>query len=282
MELDMSYSSLMVHLDLEPSNDARLRIAGDLATRFDAHVIGIAAGDLNPPAYGRSYGGGSFEAALITEERATIEKQLAEVERRFRATMGGYGHDMEWRQAFEKPNPFVARQARAADLIITGLGCYGNLLDPFRALDPSTLVIEAGRPILIVPPEVESFQGRRILLGWKDTREARRAIWDALPLLQAAEYVVVSEILESDDLAAAHSCVDDVAEWLDRHEVIAMARAVKANGETAELLQDLASEELADLLVTGAYGHSRLGEWIWGGVSQKLLASSQLCCFLAH
>src|SRR5262249_37589570 len=112
-ESHMAYASLLVQLDLEPSNDARLRVAGDFARRFPSHVIGIAAGDPNPPAYG----GGKFAAGLIAQQRATIEQQLAAAQERFRAGLAGIGH-MEWRQALDKPNAYVAAQARAADLVI--------------------------------------------------------------------------------------------------------------------------------------------------------------------
>jgi nucleotide-binding universal stress UspA family protein len=274
----MSYASLMVHLDLEPSNDARLRIAGDLARRFGSHVIGIAAGDPNPPAYAK----GTFAGALIAQQRAVIESRLIAAEGRFRAAMGdGAGH-AEWRQALEKPNPYVAAQAQAADLVITGHGHDLDVLDPFRILDPSLLVIEAGRPILIVPPEVENCLAKKVVIGWKNTREARRAIWDALPLLQAAEYVVVCEILEHEAPAPEDHRLDDVVCWLGRHEVTAAARLLRPGGDPADILQQVAAYEFADLIVTGGYGHSRLGEWIWGGVTNKLLKSSQLCCLMAH
>ena len=273
----MAYASLLVQLDLEPSNDARLRVAGDFARRFHSHLIGIAAGDPNPPAYG----GGKFAAGLIAQQRATIEQQLAAAQERFRAGLAGIGH-MEWRQALDKPNAYVAAQARAADLVITGHGSYGHMLDPFRVLDPSLLVIQAGRPVLVVPAEVESCQARKVVIGWKNTREARRAIRDALPLLQTAEYVVVGEIVEHDDRAAEDGRLDDVIRWLARHRVTAVPRVLRTGVDAAESLQQMAHDEFADLIVTGAYGHSRLGEWIWGGVTRRLLTSSQLCCLLSH
>jgi nucleotide-binding universal stress UspA family protein len=265
----------MVQLDLEPSNDARLQIASDLASRLDCHVIGIAAADPNPPAYG----GGKLAAALIADERDRIKKRLLEAKMRFQAAMTRPA-DIEWRQALSQPNAYVAQQACATDLVITGLGCYGKLLDPFRALDPSRLVVEAGRPVLVVPPEVEAFQLRRVVIGWKNTTETRRAIWDALPLLRLAEYVVLGEIPEGAE--NKDSQVTDVVRWLERHDVVAIPRVMRGCGETGDLLQDMARDELADLMVVGAYGHSRLGEWMWGGVTQKLLTSSEICCLLAH
>jgi nucleotide-binding universal stress UspA family protein len=271
------YKSLMVHLGLERSNDSRLQIAADLAERLDAHLIGIAAADPNPPAYG----GGSLALGLVAEGRHAIERQLADAEARFRSAVRGRPDRIEWRQALEKPNPFIARQARAADVIITGMGTSGALVDPFRVLDPGALLIEAGRPVLFVTPKADAVFARRILVGWKDTREARRAIWDALPLLQAADYVVVVSITERGDQAPMQAQIDDVVTWLKRHGIAAVARVVRGDS-AANLLPELAADELADLIVTGAYGHSRMREWMWGGVTRSLLTSSPCSCLLSH
>src|SRR5262249_19227534 len=254
-------ASLLVQLDLEPSNDARLRVAGDFARRFHSHLIGIAAGGPNPPAYW----GGKFAAGLIAQPRPPIQQPLDRAGQSLRPGLGGIGH-LEWRQALDKPNTYVAAQARAADLVITGHGSYGHMLDPFRVLDPSLLVIQAGRPVLVVPAEVESCQARKVVIGWKNTREARRAIPDALPLLQTAECGVGGEIVEHDARAAEDGRLDAVIRWPARHRVTAVPRVLRTGVDAAESLQQMAHDEFADLIVTGAYGHSRLGEWIWGGV----------------
>jgi nucleotide-binding universal stress UspA family protein len=276
----MDYASLMVHLDLAPPRDARLHVAAQLASRFAARAIGIAAADPNPPAYAN----GIVAASLIAQDRKQIEQQLAAAEQRFRQAMHGYSADIEWRQAFEKPGTFLARQARAADLIVTGLGGFDVLADPLHALDPSELVVRAGRPMLIVPPAVQELSAKRIVVGWKDTREARRAVRDALPLLQTAEQVIVAAIDESSAANAAPvaSPQDDVVRWLAFHEVNATPRTMKAEHDAAHALMSVAADELADLLVVGAYGHSRLGEWVWGGVSHKLLTASDICCLMSH
>ena len=89
--------------------------------------------------------------------------------------------DTAWRSAIARPLDYVSQQARAADLIITGANRDGLLLDPLRRLDPSDLVMQAGRPLFVVPPEAEFLGLKNALVAWKDTREARRAVADALP-----------------------------------------------------------------------------------------------------
>ena len=132
----MTFSTLMVHLELEHPNDARLQIAGDLAEKFNARVIGIAAADPQPP----HYAGGSVARGLVAHERTEVKKRMAEAEARFRAAINGRAQGVEWRSALKRPYDYVAREARAADLIITGSNRDGMLIDRLRRLDPSDLM----------------------------------------------------------------------------------------------------------------------------------------------
>jgi nucleotide-binding universal stress UspA family protein len=267
----------MVHQNLDGTNDSRLQIATDLAHRFDAKLIGIAASQPNPPAYGN----GAFAAAILDELRPQTESKLNEAANRFRAAAEGRAREVEWRQAFAQPTDYVAQEARAADLVITGATEGSGFTDPFTELDPGDLVMRAGRPILVVPAEAESLNAKHILVAWKDTREARRAVWDALPLLQSATDVTVVEIAGRDDIKAAARRCDDVAAWLKRHGVCAGANAVVA-ADPFDALQSLLSQNAADLVVAGAYGHSRMQEWILGGLTRDLLTKGKCCSLLAN
>jgi nucleotide-binding universal stress UspA family protein len=254
-----------------------LQIAGDLAERFNAKVIGIAAADPQPP----YYAGGSVARGFVEHERIEVKKRIEEAEARFRATIDGRARDVEWRSAFERPNDYVAREARAADLIITGSNRDGVLIDRLRRLDPSDLVMVAGRPLLLVPPEVEYLKLDNVLVAWKDTREARRAVVDALPLLHKAKDVTVIEIVEGDaSRGAAEDRVKDVAAWLKRHDILAFPKVMHATSEADQIDRIWKTE--ADLVVAGAYGHARLREWVFGGVTRNLITRSQRCSFLAH
>ena len=273
----MTFSTLMVHLELEYSNDARLRIAGDLAEQFDAKLIGIAAA--NPqPAY---YANGAFAQGLVEHERSDIKKRMADTEECFRSTMQPRAREIEWRSAMVRPLDYVTCEARAADLILTGVNRDGFVLDPLRHLDPSDLVMQAGRPIFVVPPEAEYLKLKCALIAWKDTREARRAVVDALPLLHKTKEVAVVEVIENDDnRKAAHARVDDVAAWLGRHGIVAFGRVFHAVAEEDQL--DKIMQYGADFLVAGAYGHTRMREWVFGGFTRSLLTHSRHCALLSH
>ena len=224
----MSYSTLMVHLELERSNDARLRIAGDLAEQFDARLIGIAACDPEPT----HYAGGALAQGLVNRERAEITKKMAETEGHFRAALQKRAQNVEWRSAMAHPTEYVAREARAADLLITGTSREAVLLDPLRRLDPSDLLMQAGRPIFFVPPEVEHLNLNNVLVAWKDTREARRAVADALPLLRQAKHVNVVEVIEGNSSPTlAQERVNDVAQWLGRHAIAAIGTVMDDGNE---------------------------------------------------
>jgi nucleotide-binding universal stress UspA family protein len=272
----MTYSTVMVHLELEHSNDARLQIAGDLAERFDAKLIGVAAADPQPT----YYADGTFAQRLVERERSQIEERMVETEVRFRSAMQHRTCDIEWRSAMARPRDYVPQQARAADLVITGVN-REVLLDPLRRLDPSDLVMQAGRPIFVVPPEAEYLKLKNALVAWKDTREARRAVADALPLLRKADEVNVVEVIEDDsDRSAARARVDDVAAWLNRHHISAFGMVLHAVEETEKI--DKIWQCGPDFVVAGAYGHTRMREWVFGGFTQSLLTRSRHCSFLAN
>jgi nucleotide-binding universal stress UspA family protein len=137
--------------------------------------------------------------------------------------------------------------------------------------------------VLVVPPGIDTLRAERVVIGWKDSREARRALQDSLPLLHEAKFVAVVEVCEKGIEAIARRRVDDVAGYLTRHRIsVGSVLAAHAEGSVADELLRVAKAEGADLIVTGAYGHSRLGEWIFGGVTRDLLASSPVCCLLAN
>ncbi|WP_036260201.1 universal stress protein [Methylocapsa aurea] len=275
----MSYATLMVYLDLDHSNDARLNIAGALAERFEASVIGVAACLQTMPLY---FTDGFVADSLIDQDRAEIEKRLCATEERFRASLAGRAKRIEWRCAMTPPTAYVAEQCRAADLVIIGANRDGVRLDPLRQLVPSDLVTVAGRPILVIPQEVEVLAANRVIIGWKDAPEARRAVFDALPLLQRCEKAIVAEIDENDDPNVARAHVDDVVAWLRHHGVNASGTVRPMIARASEELDAVARQEEADLIVVGAFGHSRLREWVLGGVTRDLILRTPRCTLFAH
>ena len=275
----MTYSSLMVHLDLYQSNDARLHVAGDLAEQFDAKLIGIAACQPQPTVYAD----GTFAQGLVDKLRAEAEEKIISLQQRFMTAFQNRIKDVEWRSAFAVPAEYVAHEARSADLVITGADRTGALSDPLWRLDPTELVMKLGRPMMVVPLEVDRLKLASVVVAWKDTREARRAVVDALPLLQRAKEVTVVEIIENDgDRAAAGRRVTDVAAWLGRHQVDACHMVPTLRGDAVEQLATHAGDIEADIIVAGAYGHTRMREWIFGGVTRDLITKTSRCSLISH
>ncbi len=275
----MQYTSLMVHLDLDQANDARLKIAGDLALRFGARVIGIAARAEVVPLY---LAEGLTASYVIEQGVADIEKRLREAEERFRSALSGRVERIEWRSAVAQPFSFVAEACRAADLVIVGSPTAGMPPDPDLDLAPADLIMNAGRPVLMVPPAVDKVAAEHILVAWKDTPESRRALASALPFLRACRRAIVATIDEDNDPAAAQASVDDVVGWLACHGVGASGRVVAPFDDVATRIEALADEEGADLVVSGAYGHGKIREWVFGSVTKEFLKQTRRCHFLAH
>jgi nucleotide-binding universal stress UspA family protein len=142
--------------------------------------------------------------------------------------------------------------------------------------------LQAGRPVLVVPGAANKLNLDRIVVGWKDTREARRAVFDALPFLKKAAHVTVVELAEEEELAEAHKHVKDVGGWLKQHGVIAECIALHSAGDEASQLKAIAHKQSAHAIVAGAYGHSRLREFVFGGVTRDLLQCADLCSLMSH
>jgi len=273
----MSYSTIMVQLDLDQANDSRLQVAGDLARRFDAGLIGIAAGDIQPMYFAE----GATAEEFLEKDRAALQAQMASMEKSFRGKLKGHPKPLEWRSTLMRPADYVAQEARAADLIIAG--SHRERIDPLRQVDAGELVLRAGRPVLVVPPQLTQPSLKAMIVAWKDTREARRAVCDALPLLHQADQVVVVEIVaDESERAAAKSRVEDVAGWLVRRGIAAASVAPKELIGVPGQLDVMAQDEGADIIVAGGYGHTRFTEWVFGGVTRDLLKSGKRCVLLSH
>lgn len=276
----MTYATVMVGLSVDQPNEARLEITGQLAERLGARVIGITAAEFSPPLYFTS---GEQAQKLVDQGQAALKNRVAEVESEFRAAMQNRVTEVEWRCAEDFPSRYIVQQARASDIIVVGEAGRGALGDPFVQVSPSDLVMQAGRPLLVVPDACNRLDLRSVLIAWKDTAEARRAVADALPLLCKATDVTVVEIVEEQsNRAAAVSRVRDVVAWLSRHGVRASELVPDRCSETAAQLERIASELAAGVVVAGAYGHSRLREWILGGVTQRLINPSNRCSLLSR
>jgi nucleotide-binding universal stress UspA family protein len=279
MEQVMDYKTVMVGLALDRPNDACLRVAGDIAERFGARIIGVAASDLRPPMY---FAEGDFAQKLLDEEASAIERRLSELEAEFRASVERRATAVEWRSARTFPLPYMLQQVRTADILVIGARSE-TLVDPNAAPDPSDLVMQAGRPLVVVPPAVQWLDLRSVLIAWKDVREARRATFDALPILAAAKEVTIAEIPEQDGgRADALAHVADVAAWLRGHGIAANTVVPDKAGGVTDQIENIATHVGAGAVIAGAYGHSRFREWMLSGVTRHLATESRRCAFLSR
>jgi nucleotide-binding universal stress UspA family protein len=267
-----SFAAVMVHVDIEHDSERRVELAIGMADRLQAALIGVAGCALWP-----SFMAG--DVGLSKSNQYDFQKMMARFEQRgkkFRA-QGRSLKQIEWRSALESPGELLLREARAADLLVIGRG--RSEYD----VEPGVIVLRAGRPVLLVPDAVAALPLRRVVVAWKDTRECRRAVRDALPFLQQAKEVLLVGMGEHGSQPQGKKDLADVAAYLVRHQVIVAAEVWRRPQRpvAAELLH-IVEEERADLIVAGGYGHSRLGEWIFGGVTRELLTASPVCCLLSH
>ena len=276
----MTYATVMVSLALDQSNDACLEAAGQIAERFDAGIVGIAASQFSPPLYFTS---GQLAQDVIDEGRAAIGKRIGELEAQFLSAVKNRASHVEWRSAIDFPARYIAREARCADIIVSG-GDKGAFSDPLAQASPKDLVMQAGRPLFVVPDSATWLDLRSDLVAWKDTTEARRAIADALPMLRKAKAVTVTEIPEQGGRAATPARVRDVVAWLSRHGVAAseLVPEQDAHRTAAVQLDGIAADLGAGVIVAGAYGHSRFRELMLGGMTQHLLTQATRCVLLSH
>jgi nucleotide-binding universal stress UspA family protein len=276
----MTYSTLMVHIDLGTSNAALLHVTAQIAETFGAGVIGIAAYSPLLTVYSDGYDSGQ----LVEQDRTVMMEKIREGEAQFHAALDGRVNAREWRATSNcgAPAIAIAAAARAADLVIVTPKPQNPLFTPSRRVDIGDLVMQLGRPLLIVPAFISQLRLDHAVVGWKDTRETRRAVWDALPLLRRASQVSIIEIADADFVSVARSNIGDVAHWLHGHGVDAACEAVPMAGADEAALEIIVGQKRADILIAGAYGHSRMQEWIFGGMTRDLLWHPPCCALLSH
>jgi nucleotide-binding universal stress UspA family protein len=207
-------------------------------------------------------------------EISLLEKDLRES---FERAASRSGLQAEWRSVRHLLAEDMVVHARHADLAIVGRPeSAGSDGIPFDL--PQTLVLASGRPVILLPPEPPLSAGRRILVGWNAGREATRAVADALPFLvraEAVELLVVDHERHSSDHGEEPGA--DIARHLARHRVRVDVRRMSSGGEdVGRLILSRAGAFGADLVVMGAYGHSRLTELVFGGATRTALHEANL------
>lgn len=272
----MSYKSILVNLNIDGPIVPIVKAAIDLARRHEARLIGLCAADAPLPMAGLE--GAALAAEVWQQIRNDIEKRIEEVQGEF-GRLTADTVKAEWQDNLSSPTHAVVEASRSADLIVMTAPDGASTSNAYRAADPASVVLQAGRPLLLLARNAEQMQAKKIVVAWKDTREARRAIADAVPFLVLADEVTVVTVTERADPWVRDS-VTDVVAFLATHGIKARPKLIESPDEYLELFSFIDGSD-ADLLVSGAYGHSRLREWAFGGVTRSLLNETGLNRFLS-
>jgi nucleotide-binding universal stress UspA family protein len=255
-----------------------MKCARALADRFDAALIGVGAEMVPPLAAGPV--AGPITADWYVAMNASIEAGLVEAQAAFDAAARGCRAAPVWETVVWFPGQALATASRSADLVVASRSPGGHE-NTYRDATPGELVIASGRPVLIAPRSGPPLAAERIVFAWKDTREARRAMSDALPFFKQAKAVLVLQVVSEDEIDAQAGATDVVAA-LKRHGVAAEAKVESCVHPGATAILEQAKAFGADLIVAGGYGHTRLGEWVFGGVTRELLAKDDVYVLLSH
>lgn len=272
----MEIRNIAVVLDVDAIDADLVALASDLARRNHATLIGMAAAE--PPLLLMGPDGGDAAAALYIEQRSQIEASLGVAKQNFAALVSS-GVKHQWAGEVQRPDIAVIGLARRVDLIIVGSPAEPAPIG--QAIDIGAVLLGSGRPVLIAATGQRRLKAGKIVVAWKDTKEARRAIVDAMPFLKAADEVLVV-VVDEGNLATERASMLDAVAWLQSHEVKARGDVLPDTGGAAQTICRAATAAAADLVVSGAYGHSRLREWLLGGMTRDLLATPGISRLLSN
>lgn len=276
----MTYKTILVHVDSGKHCPARLRIAVDLARRFSAHLVGLhALTSVRLPAYAIAEAG----ATLIEAQKAVAREQESAAAALFRSATEGAGLvSVEWRVSKDDAVDATALHARYADIVVVGQSREGDGAG-VETDYPEQVVLAAGRPVLVVPYAGKfETMGKRVLVAWDAGREATRALTDAIPLLREADQV---NVVAFNPEGTAHGAVPgaDIGLYLARHNVRVEVGYHRADDiDVGNQLLSRVADLGIDLIVMGAYGHSRLRELVMGGATRTVLESMTAPVLLSH
>jgi nucleotide-binding universal stress UspA family protein len=274
----MSYKTILVHLNDKRRAESVLAPALHLARRYNSHVIGLYAYPAVPPLPPVPV---PYSAEIVGAVVAAERKAAEEVKTTFEHMTKDQPVVAEWRLVKSSHGDLAAevvQHARYADLVVAGQA--DPQWDMSAVLDfPDRVAIACGRPVLVVPyAGIYPEPGRNVMIAWKPGREAARAVFDALPILTKAETVHILEVMEGG--AKPDS---EIAAVLARHGIKPVVRSSVAVdiGIGDEILSRLADAG-ADMLVMGAYGHSRLSEFVFGGATRHILRHMTAPTLFSH
>ena len=277
----MTYKTILVHIDAGKRSEARIEIAIRLAQKFDAHLIALnALSRIDLPGYVLEGVGG-----MTIEEfrKRYAEEQVRHGKSTFSKALAASGlAKSEWRTSDLDAVDAVTMHGRYADLIVIGQPWTADS-SAVNSNFANHVMLEVGRPVLMIP-YAGNFPKlcKRIIVGWNASREATRAVTDAIPFLQRAEVVQVMVI---NPKAGEHGAMpgNDIALFLARHAVQVEVRVDQSSEiDIGNEMLSRASDFGADMIVMGGYGHSRLKELMMGGATRTLIDSMTVPVLLSH
>ena len=280
----MTYKTILVHCNDKKRVGWTVGAAVELAEQFQAHLVGLS---VSPPVLVVPAGVPGSPDAMVIDERAQVyRRDNPAMKTSFQAALEGKTLTSEWREEDAGTSTIadvVIRHARTADLIVAAQrDWHWSVSVELDVVD--RVAVAAGRPVLIVPNEgVCSGIGSSVVVAWNGRREATRAAFDALPLLQQAKEVkvlVVDPLAEGDPSEALPAA--DLCAALARHGITCEAVAAASDGNVGATLLSRAIEYRADLLVMGCYGHSRLSELVFGGATRHILRHMTIPVLMSH
>lgn len=274
----MSLRTILLHaMPGDKNNDKRGQAAIALCASHGAHLTAVWT---VPPIAIPTYAAVPMPPEIFDQYYAEAESAGASVESALASKASAAGVVAEWHTVRGYPREVLSAHARYCDLVVAGQPADDQ--DEFGGTEGllGDLAIAAGRPILAMPNAgTHTGFGKRILLSWNDSREAARAAHDALPLLRAADLVTVLTVNTEDDLAS----VEEISAHLARHGVTVEAKTETVKGiDVGDAVLNAVSDLSCDLLVMGAYGHSRLREYAFGGVTRHIINHMTVPTLLSH
>ncbi|CAN7456092.1 universal stress protein [Pseudoduganella sp. LjRoot289] len=292
----MAFRSILVHVDEAPRVAERIRLAVELALQDDGHLLGVAMTGVARALY---------QNAIVDEQDPNLALHLQFLRERANRALEQFAplvqrlglRSFEQRVVDDDAGAGLSLMARHADLVVIGQADPEHVSTAAAGDFPAQVLTNSGRPVLVVPyagaprPASAGAPARRIMLAWNASKEAARAVHEALPLLKRAERVQIA-IFDADTERALHGEAPgaELLRYLGRHGIDAelllrqSARSglLKRPSGTGEALLSLLAEENCDLLVLGAYGHSRFRETLLGGVTRTVLESMTVPVLMAH